>query len=321
MGGISFTDWLSESVDRVQRKGTRGLLQSIYYAYVGALLSVATRYPLGTNVYERDWDLLVVLDACRVDAMREVADEYDFLPEVDSIRSVGSTSIEWMALTFREQYAAEIARTAYVNGNAQFDKVFRERRTPPHIAAAPVGPGFDAYDVVTPDEFGHVDNVYEYGYDDEHGVVLPRTMTDRAVAVGRERDPDRCVVHYMQPHAPYIGVEGKPAHIFDDLRTGSLSHEEAWEMYVETLRAALDDVEILLENYDADRVAITADHGEGFGEWTFYSHNIGCPHPAVRRVPWVETTASDEGTFEPSVEAVEGVSSSVEDQLARLGYR
>ena len=321
MGGISFTDWLSESVDRVQRKGTRGLLQSIYYAYVGALLSVATRYPLGTNVYERDWDLLVVLDACRVDAMREVADEYDFLPEVDSIRSVGSTSIEWMALTFREQHAAEIARTAYVNGNAQFDKVFRERRTPPHIAAAPVGPGFDAYDVVTPDGFGHVDNVYEYGYDDEHGVVLPRTMTDRAVAVGRERDPDRCVVHYMQPHAPYIGVEGKPAHIFDDLRTGSLSHEEAWEMYVETLRAVLDDVEILLENYDADRVAITADHGEGFGEWTFYSHNIGCPHPAVRRVPWVETTASDEGTFEPSVEAVEGVSSSLEDQLARLGYR
>lgn len=321
MGGISFGDWLSESVDRIRRDGTRGLLQSAYYAYVGGLLSVATRYPLGTNVYERDWDLLVVLDACRVDALREVADEYDFLGEVESIRSAGSTSIEWMALTFRERYAAEIARTAYVNGNAQFDKVFRERRTPPHIAAAPFGPSMDAYGVVGPEDFGHVDDVYEYGFDDDHGVVLPRTMTDRAVAVGRERSPERCIVHYMQPHAPYIGAEGQPDHIFDDLRNGSLSHEEAWEAYVETLRAVLDDVEILLENYDADRVAITADHGEGFGEWTFYSHNVGCPHPAVRRVPWVETTAEDEGTFEPSVEATTGVSADVEDQLAQLGYR
>jgi hypothetical protein len=87
-------------------------------------------------------------------------------------------------------------------------------------------------------------------------------------------------------------------------------------MDVETLRAVLDDVEILLENYEADRVAITADHGE----WTFYSHNIGCPYPAIRRVPWVETTTEDEGTFEPSVEATGGVSADVEDQLVQLGY-
>lgn len=321
MGGISFGDWLSESVDRVQQKGTRGLLQSAYYAYSGALLSVATRYPLGTNVFERDWDLLIVLDACRVDALHEVADEYDFLPEVHSIWSVGSTSIEWMALTFQEQYAAEIARTAYINGNAQFDKLFQERRTPPHIAAAPVGPSIDTYGIVEPDDFSYVDNVYEYGFDDDHGVVLPRMMTDRAVAVGRERSPERCIVHYMQPHAPYIGADGSPDHIFDDLRNGSLSHEEAWEAYVETLRAVLDEVEILLENYDADKVAITADHGEGFGEWTFYSHNIGCPHPAVRRVPWIETAAEDEGTFEPRVDATSGVGADIEDQLAQLGYR
>jgi hypothetical protein len=321
MSGISVTDWLAESADRVRRKGVRGLLQSAYYAYAGALLSVTTRYPLGTNVFERDWDLLVVLDACRVDALREVADEYDFLPPVESIRSVGSTSIEWMALTFRERYAAEISKTAYVNGNAQFDKVFRERRTPPHIAAAPFGPSMDAYGVVDPADFAAVDAVYEYGFDDDHGVVLPRTMTDRAVAAGREEAPDRCIVHYMQPHEPYLGVEDPPEGVFAALRDGSLTRAEAWEMYVETLRTVLDDVALLLENYDADRVAITADHGEAFGEWTFYSHNVACPHPAVRRVPWVETTATDEGTYEPSVEPTRNVSADVEDQLAKLGYR
>jgi hypothetical protein len=198
--------------------------------------------------------------------------------------------------------------------------VFRERRTPPHIAAAPFGPSMDAYGVIELDDFGHVDNVYEYGFDDERGAMLPRTMTDRAVTIGRERSPERCIVHYMQPHAPYIGVKGQPNHIFEDLWNGSLHHEEAWEAYIQTLRAVLDEVEMLLENYDADKVAITADHGEAFGEWTFYSHNIGCPHPAVRRVPWVETTAKDEGTFEPSIERVDGVSANIEDQLTQLGY-
>ena len=70
MSGISVTDWLRESADRIRRKGVRDLLQSAYYAYAGALLSVTARYPIGTNVFERDWDLLVVLDACRVDALR-----------------------------------------------------------------------------------------------------------------------------------------------------------------------------------------------------------------------------------------------------------
>jgi hypothetical protein len=320
MGGISFTDWLGESVDRFKRKGMRGLLQRTYYAYAGGVLSVATRYPLGTNIYEDDWDLLIILDACRVDALREVANEYDFLPEVGSIRSVGSTSIEWMGLTFREQFAEEIGQTAYINGNTQFEKIFGEQRTPPHIAAAPFGPDFDAYRVVDSDEFYFVDNVYEYGFDEKHGTVMPRTMTDRAITAGRDHDPDRCIVHYMQPHTPYIGVDDPPEDPFGQLNYGSLSQETVWEMYIETLRTVLDSVAVLLENFDADKVIITADHGEGFGEWTFYSHNIACPHPAVRRVPWVETTAEDSGTVEPEIDRQTSMGTEVEEQLEQLGY-
>jgi hypothetical protein len=321
MSGVSFREWLSESVERTRSKGIRGILQSGYYAYVGLLLSVATRYPLGTNVFSRDWDLLIVLDACRVDALREVSDEYDFIGVVDSIRSVGSTSIEWMALTFRERHIEEISNTAYVNSNPQFDKVFRQRLTPPHIAAAPFGPSMERYSVVEPGDFHSVDNVYEYGFDDDYGVVMARTVTDRTIATGRRGEHDRCIVHYMQPHAPYIGNEEPVEHIFDDLREGSVSQDEAWEVYLENLRAVLNDIELLLKNYDANRVAITADHGEAFGEWTFYSHNIGCPHPAVRRVPWVETTATDEMSYMPAIEPRRNVSGDVEELLDRLGYR
>ncbi|MFB6103164.1 MAG: hypothetical protein ABEJ73_11450, partial [Haloplanus sp.] len=60
------------------------------------------------------------------------------------------------------------------------------------------------------------------------------------------------------------------------------------------------------------------------GSASLLKSDIACPHPAVRRVPWVETTASDEETFDPSIEPpgeARSVSSDVEEQLARLGYR
>jgi hypothetical protein len=44
---------------------------------------------IGTNVYEKDWDVLIVLDTAHVDALQIVMDEYDFIEDVNSIWSVG----------------------------------------------------------------------------------------------------------------------------------------------------------------------------------------------------------------------------------------
>jgi hypothetical protein len=225
-----------------------------------------------------------------------------------------------MALTFRESYADEIGRTAYVTGNCSFRYIFRDEQNPLSVAA-PFYPSLREYTTVAPSDFAHVDDVYQYGFDTDSETVMPQTMTERAVDVGRTHHPDRCIVHYMQPHSPYIGVEGAPGGILRDLNHGSLSKQEVFEAYTENLRAVLDSVEILLDNYDADRVAITADHGEGFGEWGFYSHNVACPHPVVRQVPWTETTATDSGSLEPSIDPERGTSVSIEEQLEYLGYK
>lgn len=317
---VSFSDWLSESTQRVRRDGFRGVAESLYHVYVGSLLSVSTRVDIGTNVFEKDWDVLVVLDACRVDALRAVQDEYDFIDDVSSMWSVGSTTVEWMALTFRNEYRDEIGETAYVNGNVQFEKVLRDRRAPPHANAVPFGPSIDTYDVVDERDFGVLDTVYEYGYDDTMGVVPPRNITDRAINVWREESPSRQIVHYLQPHEPYIGVDDPPEHALRQLGTGDISRERVWDCYLDTLRLVLDDVELLLENFDAETVAITADHGEAMGEWGFHSHNIGCPHPVVRKVPWVTTSSVDEETYEPSLEPDTSVEPDTHAQLEDLGY-
>jgi hypothetical protein len=82
-------------------------------------------------------------------------------------------------------------------------------------------------------------------------------------------------------------------------------------------------VGVLLENLEAEKVVITADHGEAFGERNFYRHPVACPLSCVREVPWVETTATNTGSVEPTAPDPERVdtASSVEERLEQLGYR
>lgn len=318
---VNVGDWLAESRRRVRRDGFRGVVESVYYLYAGLVLSVTSHVDVGTNVFDRDWDLLVILDACRVDALRAVADEYEFVDDVTSVWSVASTSPEWHVLTFRERYVEEIADTAYVTANVQFEKVMYERRAPPTTTTAPLSPSFESYGVVRPENFGHLDLTYRYAHDEAVGVVRPRDLTDRAIDVWRSVRPRRQIVHYMQPHTPYVGDDDPPEDALQRLQAGEVSRTEVWDAYLDTLRLVLDDVALLLENVDADRVVITADHGEAMGEWGFHSHNVACPQPVVRKVPWVVTSASDEGTHEPSLEPPdETVEADTRSQLEDLGY-
>jgi hypothetical protein len=72
---------------------------------------------LSTNVYEKEWDILVVLDACRADLMREALGQRDGFGDVETLYSVGTKTNEWLSKTFDDQYAERIAETIYVSGN------------------------------------------------------------------------------------------------------------------------------------------------------------------------------------------------------------
>lgn len=298
---VDFREWISKSSHRIKEDPVMGFPRSVYYVYVSLLLSVTKNHAWGTNIFDRDWDLLIILDSCRVDAIKEVADEYSYITNVDSIRSVGSTSFEWLPLTFQRKYLKEIKKTAYVSGNPYLTPVFKNKDHPPIQQPIPFGP--TDYNVVDPEDFLYLDEVRKYGVDEEQKCILPRTMTDRAVDVARSKNPDRLVVHYMQPHEPHIGGEnGLGQNVFVPLRKGEITRQEAWESYLDNLRFVLDELEVLLDNVDAENVVITADHGEAFGEFGFYAHQVGCPFPSVRRVPWIETTATDNETFVPKLD-------------------
>lgn len=334
---MTLKDWIDESQDRIDEYGWRnGGAEAAKAFLTGVLTRIGQEWNYGTSIYEKDWDVLLVLDTCRPDVLEEVAPEYEFLPSnVPTMNSLGSASPEWLAKNFSPEYAPEymdeVENTAYITAN-----LFSDGLEPEHV-----------FDDATfdPGRFLLCDEVWQYGWDDEYDTTPPDAMADRAISVMREQNPDRLIVHFMQPHTPYRMLYDKYPEWFDSthggdeddaphrrdrdwrlwqrLRHDVISREEVWEAYRDNLRWVLDEgVTPVLENVDAETVAITADHGEAFGEWGLYAHPHHVPAPVLKRVPWVTTTATDTGSYEPTLEPEIGNVSNDEitDRLAALGY-
>ncbi len=269
-------------------------------------------------VLEADWDLLVVLDACRGDLWTEVVGDDADLPVGSTRISPGGTSTEWLDAVFGDADAGALADLGYVTANPYSDT---------HVDGA---------------RLAHLAEVWRHAWDDDLGTVRPRAVTDAAVRAGRTADLDRLVVHYMQPHFPSVADETgegvaleafgeESLSVWEDLRFGRRSPEAVWAAYRANLEAVLEDVLLLLANVDADRAVITADHGNAFGERGLYGHAAGVALRPLREVPWAVTTATDTGSYEPPGTAAVAESAPAGDRptatpevasrLEDLGYR
>jgi hypothetical protein len=240
----------------------------------------------GTHVLDEDWDNLIVLDACRYDMLAETGWYTDRL---ELRRSRGSNTPEFL----KENFAgADLLDTVYVTGNPQVDV---------HL-------GEECYEVVS---------VWESAWDEGLGTVPPGPVTEAAIEA-HERYPDkRIVVHYMQPHYPFVGETGREAigeqsgvelsrrladgetdadrdhaTVWERLQAGDLDRETVWAAYVENLEFVLPHVEELLDAF-AGRTVVTSDHGNmagervGFLPFRLYGHPYGIYTPELVSVPWV----------------------------------
>lgn len=303
--------WGRESARSIREEGISGLDSVWRPAYYKLLHQVERFQDPGVSIYDLDWDVLLILDACRYDLMVEVADEYEFIETVDQRRSVDSMTPAWMERTFVEERAEEMAETYYLCANPFSN------------------------DKLDAEDFAELDEIWKYAWNDELDTVTPETVTNRCINVAREEDPERLLIHYVQPHWPFvpamdltnnnglaIGDFGKynKEEVWERLRRGEVSEDEVWKGYRDNLTYVLDSVELLLENLDARNIIITSDHGNAFGEWGIYGHPMHMPLSSLRTVPAIEISATDERTLDPDPVEATVDEEDVEQQLQALGY-
>lgn len=266
------------------------------------------RHDAGTQVMDEDWDTLILLDACRYDMFER---HVPFDGRLDSCVSLGSTSEEFLERNFADETFHD---TVYVNANVYLPKVGLDQDGTFHAVV-------DLLDEWDPDlEIAH-----------------PETVTEAARRAHEDYPEKRVIVHYMQPHIPFIGEYGRTVQdridyrsVWKSLRDGDapVTIDEVWRAYDENLELVFDYVDQLLTDISG-KVVVSADHGNMVGERhgpfpspKLYGHPWGVYAPELVRVPWFEIDAGPRRTVtaDPPVATREQPDELIEDRLRCLGY-
>lgn len=288
-----------------------GVRMSAEHAWRRVLAQLGRWVNYGQKPLDVDWDVLLVLDACRADLFQEFAPRHELFTHFDlmgSAYSCASSSPEWFEKGFQEAPDSSVSDVVYVTQNAHFENVDRER----------------FYDTLP---------LHRVETDNKTGLLSPSEVTDAALSFYADKDADRFVVHYMPPHAPFqyanreyeignVPWAGSSQGAWWGLQTGDFDREQVWQDYGENLLGVLDEVQRIVKHVTGD-VIITSDHGNAMGELGLYAHPAYVPAPAVKSVPWVELEGRGikydaEGFDTPSIEQGESV---VEGRLEALGYK
>lgn len=133
-----------------------------------------------------DWKYLFILDACRFDYFKQ--NYKDFLKgNLKKTVSSGSTTQEWLINSFSGEVLNDVI---YVSGN-------------PWINSKYIRGGFNSNR-----HFYEVDDVWDWGWN-ENGVVSPEAMVKGLKKAEKNHPEKRKIIHFLQPHAPYIKLADK----------------------------------------------------------------------------------------------------------------
>jgi lipopolysaccharide biosynthesis glycosyltransferase len=201
------------------------------------------------------------------------------------------------------------------------------------------------------DVFYTIENVLDH-WNEEYETVLPSEVVTAASDTHKKYPNKRLIVHFMQPHEPWIGPtmknirkrinlagydkeyaqENENGNIdginpWQAVRLGIVDLEEMKQAYRESLDIVLQEVEVLITNIEGNTV-ITSDHGEYLGDKLcplgprLYGHPHTIYSKKLCKVPW--HVISSNSRRETIVEEPEGYQrlseDTLNDRLQSLGY-
>lgn len=164
---------------------------------------------------------------------------------------------------------------------------------------------------------------------------MPSTVTEYAKDALEEFPNKRLVVHYLQPHQPFVGETGREK--FDTTEYSpwmekiegrrSITRDELRTAFMENFELVVPEVNQLVD-YLPGKTVVTSDHGQTMGERarpipvSEYGHPRGIYTEQLVKVPWLiieddrrEISTGDAARREDVDDTV------VEERLEDLGYR
>lgn len=159
----------------------------------GCWVMIVKRSP--TFIMKEKWDYLIVLDACRYDYFKMHYSNY-LNGKLEARLSLGSDTLEWCKKNFQGVYRDVI----YISANPIINS-----KVPVH--------GFYAKK-----HFHTVVDVWDGGWDEEIGTVHPKKVNEYVLRILDEYPNKRLIIHYMQPHGPYLCLRKLHKHVLQQLK-------------------------------------------------------------------------------------------------------
>lgn len=226
--------------------------------------------------------LIIILDGCRPDSFRRwISENRPFLLEyLKNVKSEGTHTPTWFMKTFSGNHLD----LTYISGN-------------PYINSAGVTPvGKIARKVFT-----NIVDAWKK-WDNKEETCMPLIVNEFSENYLHE---PRLIVHYMQPHQPYVGKKRIPRYLYDRELWYSMEESEDIPSILQIKRRNLSKQDILLirDAYESNvnlvcfhafnlidkvkgTIIVTADHSEMMGENGVWFHSSG--HPKLYIVPWLK---------------------------------
>ncbi|WP_139173356.1 hypothetical protein [Halogranum gelatinilyticum] len=279
-------------------------LNKLYYRYTNEGYNSE-----GEDFISQDWDNLLILDACRFDSFKELN---SIEGDLQAKKSRASSTVGFLDSNISNR---ELHDTVYVSANPQLE--WKSELFSP-----------DFHDVI------HVWK--EDGWDSSKRTVLPSTVNEFAVKANEKYPNKRLIIHYLQPHCPFIGkkgdsyTDGGGIDFWPKVRAGKIDTpvDVLFDAYHENLEVVLESVEKLTDMIGGKTV-VTSDHGQLIGERSFPIPFRDFGHPQetfvseLVNVPWLEIDGDRRAI---KSESPQGYDKNIEDdvikeRLENLGYR
>jgi len=240
-------------------------------------------------INSKKWDFLIILDACRYDFFEKHIWKY-MDGKLLRVLSPGGYTVKWFERTWYGTYkdVIYISSTPFIRKRPEFHKKFLK-----------------------------IVNAWDKGWDEKLHTVPPWNVNRLTLhylkllkikhKLGLCSTRPKIVIHYVQPHSPYIAGPIDFSKIYDfylgKLKRKMIVPEHAVlihlmetlgdikkvnyvlrKAYEENLKLVLSYVSKLTLSLPG-KVVITSDHGELLGEYGLYFHPIDALIPELRYVP------------------------------------